>query len=562
MNPDAFKYNFGFKDPVFYEFATSYLRIPGFNKMADVKAGKVFEIECGEDTDGEPMRVAGETDKKLALEFKKFAATHKFFAFLVKAHSSKCEPNIKRDRGVHLMTIFYNGFTESIEIYPEPILGFFQKRWEFRGDSAMYDPIKEILRKECGIKVKKHDYIEVPVDFIYQSKSASTSEAYMKWCLIFAKERYPHAKESFGMFTRWLSKNWSHVNLHMIYKAYEGYVDKWTKGKCSSAKVYNSETGTCVTKTTAKKYEALVTRPVKQIQKIMELSFDERARKKNPFPNRNEWMAYFRLKYPLLDSVMPNLDEMQLPQMMWAKNDEGVWELTVDEEIEPALDEFFEKEEKRFFAIWVLITNPPHWNHANLLIYDRFYNEFELWEPHGYEFGADHESLKDMYPAIKSWMHEKSREGLLPQDMELILPPDYCPVGDFFQRKEYEDVVRYDDTGMCATWSWWYIDTRLGNPTLNRKDAVKLAIKQLNALPDTRVYIRKYKQAIDNQIQEIVALGQDDFESALKEAEEKWKTFTETVCKEWQKNKNINPRTGKKISEKGKVWRQLHYTCP
>jgi len=77
-----------------------------------------------------------------------------------------------------------------------------------------------------------------------------------------------------------------------------------------------------------------------------------------------------------------------------------------------------------------------------------------------------------------------------------------------------------------------------------------------------RVYIRKYKQAIDSQLQEITALGQEEFEGLLKDAEAKWKAFTETVCTEWNKNKSINPRTGKKISEKGKVWKQLHYTCP
>jgi len=571
MNPDAFKYNFGFKDPVFYEFATSYLRIPGFNKMADVKQGKVFNMECEKGNDNELGRFRQDVDSELCLAFKKFAATHKFFAFLVKLHSSKCEPGKKKDRGVHLMTVFYNGYTNHLEIYPEPLQGYFADRWELWGDSSFGPQIRAML-KECGVKIPTFDVIEVPIDFIYKTKSSSAAEAMLRWCLLFAKERVSDPKQSFGLFSRGLIKKWNPASLNLLYKAYEGYVDKYTKDKCPQKKVFNSETGACITKSAAKKYAVLKERKPGEIDKILAMEGDVRGMmKKNPYVSENEWLAYFRLKYPLLDSVEPDLEYEKIPKMFWSKNAEGNYFLEVEEGVVDALDEFFEKPEKRFFMTRLNIHSKDYkpgmksgfWAHANLLIYDRFYNEIEIWEPHGYQFGrAEDAEVPQMYDAIKAWMHEKVREGILPHEVSLILPMDYCPVGEFFQRREAIDFVRGEEAGLCETWAWWYIDTRLANPTINRKEAVKLALNQLRSLPDVRVYIRKYKQAIDSQLQEITALGQEEFEGLLKDAEAKWKAFTETVCTEWNKNKSINPRTGKKISEKGKVWKQLHYTCP
>jgi hypothetical protein len=560
MNPEAFNYNFGFKDPVFYDFVTSYLRVPGFNTAADIASERVFEIKCGKNSEGQRLRVVGKVDKDLAARFKEFAADHKYFAFLVKVHSSKCEPGAKPDKGVHMMTIFYNSHFNNLEIYPEPRWGYFSKRWEFFGDSSMSDEIKEILREHAGMKLTANKWIEVPINFFYGSKTTSASEAFMLWCLAFAKERPQHASQTYGRFSQWLEKRATGFNLHMLYKAYEGFVDKYTKGKCSSKQVYNSESGKCITKGAARKYLALQPKKSSEINALLDMSFDHKLHKRNPRPNYNEWIAYFRLKYPVMDSIMPAVDYEEIPLVQWDQDESGKWFLHVDEEVEEALDQFFEKPDKRFFVTPLLIVGKPS-SHLNLLIYDKFLNEFELWEPHGYQYGGTHESLEQMYPALKKYIEEKSNEGLLPEDVALILPPDYCPVGDYFQRDEAGDLIKGGDMGMCATWAWWYIDTRLGNAFISRKAAIKLAVKQLKALPDLKMYIRKYKQSIDAQLAEIVALGQDDFEATLADSEKKWKEFITKNCSEWNKNKLKNPRTGRKISEKGKVWKYYNYVC-
>ncbi|NDB70797.1 MAG: hypothetical protein EB015_22870, partial [Methylocystaceae bacterium] len=110
---------------------------------------------------------------------------------------------------------------------------------------------------------------------------------------------------------------------------------------------------------------------------------------------------------------MPDLESDELPEFRWNKDDAGQWSLTVDEEVEEALDEFFEKPDKRFFVAWLLIVGDPA-SHANLLIFDRFANEWELWEPHGYEFAGSNPTIEAMYKALRAWIVEKADDGLLP----------------------------------------------------------------------------------------------------------------------------------------------------
>ncbi|NDB70798.1 MAG: hypothetical protein EB015_22875 [Methylocystaceae bacterium] len=149
------------------------------------------------------------------------------------------------------------------------------------------------LKNYAGLKLTANKWIEVPADFVYTSKSSSTAEAFMLWTLLYAKERSQRPAESFGLFARSLNKKVDLVSLRLLYKAYEGYVDAATKGRCPLQMVYNSETLKCVKSSTAKKFRTVSAHPDAEVKAILDLSFDERFTKNIRVPMETSgWLTF------------------------------------------------------------------------------------------------------------------------------------------------------------------------------------------------------------------------------------------------------------------------------
>jgi hypothetical protein len=112
--------------------------------------------------------------------------------------------------------------------------------------------------------------------------------------------------------------------------------------------------------------------------------------------------------------------------------------------------------------------------HANSLIYDVERQELEIFEPHGSLYIEDTESMRrtEMYKAV----HADFKKHI---PVTKFYPPmDYCLVGP--QLADSSDasianarMIKDKPGGYCAAWSLYYLDLRMSNPDIPRKDLIQ-----------------------------------------------------------------------------------------
>jgi hypothetical protein len=128
-------------------------------------------------------------------------------------------------------------------------------------------------------------------------------------------------------------------------------------------------------------------------------------------------------------------------------------------------------------------------SHANFLIYDKYENTLERFEPHG-QFKYDSCMRKDIDDNIKNVFKENFNSKI-----KYLKPIDYLPKKGFQTIQENEDM--YDLAGYCGIWSAYYAILRLKNPDINRKIIVEKAIKALNNRSQSySEFIRDYGQIV------------------------------------------------------------------
>nr|QBK91278.1 MAG: regulator of chromosome condensation protein [Pithovirus LCPAC202] len=138
--------------------------------------------------------------------------------------------------------------------------------------------------------------------------------------------------------------------------------------------------------------------------------------------------------------------------------------------------------------------------HANFLIYDKKLNEIELFEPHG------HQTLfesSDMNLAIKNLFENMTIKGK-DSPIKYVSPLDFCPKISFQSSQNAPDDK---ELGTCFAWSIWYVDFRLSNPDIPRKELINQAMKYLSG-PDKGKslfddFILRYSRDIQKYIFEV-----------------------------------------------------------
>jgi len=129
--------------------------------------------------------------------------------------------------------------------------------------------------------------------------------------------------------------------------------------------------------------------------------------------------------------------------------------------------------------------------HANSVIYDKKKNVLEIFDPMGNESSSSYKPDK-FYDQVNRHFRGK----LVPKDVNIITPRDYCPPSNIFQSKEVDEVTNVGIGGACAIWRLWWMHIRLANPDIDSKKLVKAAMRGLTRYESFTVYIRSYQKYI------------------------------------------------------------------
>ena len=141
---------------------------------------------------------------------------------------------------------------------------------------------------------------------------------------------------------------------------------------------------------------------------------------------------------------------------------------------------------KRFtlFIVWQQIgTNYNQQNHSLVFLYDKKFNELEL-------FDSAEQNLSKFKPLIKDFF-----TSIYGNKLKIIYPYFHKPFG--ILNGEKCDNFLFTSTGFCAAWVLWYIEYRLTNINKTRKVVLRNAIKQFNKGDKICRVIRGYAMFID-----------------------------------------------------------------
>lgn len=147
----------------------------------------------------------------------------------------------------------------------------------------------------------------------------------------------------------------------------------------------------------------------------------------------------------------------------------------------------------RFIVALITLRSRKDGIHANCFIYDKDTNEIERFDGLGVTIHPNYgiqkfdEKMKEVFQSVQG-TH-------IPEGFKYYIPLDYCPK-DIYQSKELDQVGYNDIRGNCAVWRLWYIDTRLENPSLTRKQVVNLSMKKLEHFGSFQKFIKSYQAYI------------------------------------------------------------------
>jgi hypothetical protein len=119
--------------------------------------------------------------------------------------------------------------------------------------------------------------------------------------------------------------------------------------------------------------------------------------------------------------------------------------------------------------------------HQNFLIYNTITKEMERFEPNGSFVDNpcfNNRNNPTLTEKIIGLFDKHVQKGMIKDFYE---PMDFCPprTVQFYQANEGKKFK--GEGGFCLSWSYWYADTRLRNPTKEREEVVHMALKSLYA---------------------------------------------------------------------------------
>jgi hypothetical protein len=369
--------------------------------------------------------------------------------------------------------------------------------------------------------------LDVSLKFVAKHKFASSQNAFPVYLLAYLQQRCsnPLLKSS---SVKQLVDKMSKRSLSSIWSDYASFIKKNFPKECPEGLVDNTETSMCLKPLSPLLRQVMVDKPRKTCDKgkvysdlqgrcvlpkrlvDVNIMLDEVL--SSGFENTKLLpsvdssasisfgiMNFILSKYPHATFIYPR-DKQQSSKhfykITWKYDVEQqkricdvppkFWDLWKEAMLDPNI---------KIIIAFVLVSSyhkgqPPIF-HANALIYDKITNELERFD--GLADAANPSFRLPKFDKVIVEEFNKQVPEIFQKPVRYFTPADYCPKFPVFQRLEYLEVPGMDPNGNCAVWRFWYINVKLANPHLKRKDLVLLAMKKLKNMGNVYKFIKGYQ---------------------------------------------------------------------
>lgn len=597
--PKSYEYAFGYNIPLFYDWISEYYEIPKmpFSKVA---SHETIFLTCSKKKETARIIASEDVVKHLKAQLKK----HKMFLFPIRRKYVRCDkfsnrdktdPNIKNltqeeyNSEIYYICLWVKNLNAFFVIDPKAGFAFNTYKNSFL---VLYEKKLEQLFSEL---VKNSELVRVTPDYEIVKKLGVNSEnrALLLNYFLLLDAVTTNSFESVDELYNYIQYTYNRERLSDQYSAWFRAETEYETKKCQN-KILNTETGKCLSEKQAAKYKTL--RQDEEV--LLRVGFSQQAPEVELDPefiqtNDNHWMANILLNYPLADAVIPNL-ESDLYTVLWWQKDNKRHEFMWPKRIDQAFVRFMKNNRKRFFVIKVTLGeyNPelkrgekPVY-HANVIIYDKVDNTFELFEPWGWQQMDIGLEIEAYLKKINQHIRQLEKEGKVPKGWQFKNILDFCPtVGYTFQIGDAWPNIRETEgqgykSGTCVTWAWWYVHTRLKNTDKTREQILSLALEEFKKISGNAVFINRFRNYINNEIFSQFNGDTNDFideynsrqenfdpDVLYEVKEDRFKArpgsykITKKQCQSFKKNKSVNPVTGRKIKKGSRTQLKIIASC-
>lgn len=148
----------------------------------------------------------------------------------------------------------------------------------------------------------------------------------------------------------------------------------------------------------------------------------------------------------------------------------------------------------RFFIISLVICEKNQQSktaHLNVLLYDKKYNTLERFEPVG-----SLEVLIYKQKSLDDILEEHLEQMFNKNDIKYFKPKDYIPKYSF----QYYDAIqtKKNRNGYCAYWTFYYLELRLSNILIDKKDLIEYSLVHINNRMTFSRFIQNYSHYVSS----------------------------------------------------------------
>jgi hypothetical protein len=431
-------------------------------------------------------------------------------------------------RARHLNIILYNKITNEVErldIRKYHLEGFSLKHFIL---NIITNFIPNVI-KPINPEVEFVPELDVPIQFIKKLNTEIASNVFPIFLLSYLKIRSKNPKLTSNQVIKEVLK----LKLPAITKIWDNYCDYNTniKSKCDDNKLENPESGRCLLRSSINKlalekppiqcesdkiYSSLLNKCVFKnkitdvnilLDDILQIKTNKKEKELTHMSDAViiiGAMNFIMSKYPyakflVSEDINPKYTKNKEYQIGWKYNKKtNEFKLIIYEYYWDFLQKAITNPQYRFLLTLVHIESIEGGIHANVLIYDKDTNEIERFDGLGRDISPFYH-ITEFDKLIKKEF--ANHVDLFPKMPKYYTPLDFCPKFPIFQSREIDEIPGKDLRGNCAVWRMWYINIRLANPNLKRKDLILLATKKLEQTGSLYKFIKSYHKYIVESVQ-------------------------------------------------------------
>jgi hypothetical protein len=429
-----------------------------------------------------------------------------FPIIIINKYACSTQKNVSK----HINYILYNQFTNEVERLD--IKKFHIKKF---GAKLLYKNISSnFIPKFNNENAYLESDLDVPTEFIARYPDKTTRELFPPYFISYITLRCKYPKYTIDEIHQKLLT----ISDTKINKLWDKYTDISVKmmPKCNKNLIYKSENMKCVSDDTKEINKFLINKPplickpnkvfniltnkcvdpkkLKDINILLNSVLEVKLNNKFKFLHlgTNSTILPSTLfvlsKHPNSRLIYSDkYTETKIPFMLRWDATNNI--LQIPKNFTDSWHIYMQDNSVRFLIILISLVSTSGSCHANCLIYDKKHNEIERFDPLGVDTHSNYK-LNALDIQIQEWLPTFTNNNI-----KYYKPIDYC-IKEIYQSKELEQIGYDDTTGNCAVWRLYYIDLRLSNPNLNRKEVIKLSSSKLETFGGFNKFIKSYQAYI------------------------------------------------------------------